>query len=266
MKLDEAHRLELQRAKVILENPGIASRISNYVGTPIEKGFEQLPKSWSRGLQGIIESALASAADVAIFTMTDAPKEVSSDMWHKVGVAASGGVGGFFGLAAIPAELPISTAIILRSVADIARSEGESVAEISTKLACLEVFAFGGDSDKDEGAETGYYAVRGALAKAVSEAAEHLARGGVSKSGSPALVRLIARISQYFGVQISQKTAAQAIPAIGAAGGAIINTIFIDHYQSMARGHFTVRRLERIYGADLVRGAYQSIPSNRSID
>jgi hypothetical protein len=34
-------------------------------------------------------------------------------------------VGGGFGLAALPVELPISTIIMLRSIGDIARSEGE---------------------------------------------------------------------------------------------------------------------------------------------
>jgi hypothetical protein len=40
-----------------------------------------------------------------------------------VGGALSGGVGGFF-------ELPLSTTIIMRSIADIARSEGEEVTSI----------------------------------------------------------------------------------------------------------------------------------------
>jgi len=36
----------------------------------------------------------------------------------------------------------------------------------------------------------------------------------------------------------------------------MVNTVFIGHYQDMARGHFIVRRLEKIYGADPVRAAY----------
>ena len=49
---------------------------------------------------------------------------------------------------------------------------------------------------------------------------------------------------------------------VGAAGGALINTLFIDHFQDMARGHFVVRRLERVYGTDAVRAAYEisSVP------
>src|SRR3712207_7386206 len=38
---------------------------------------------------------------------------------------------------------------------------------------------------------------------------------------------------------------AQAVPVLGAISGAAVNTLFIDHFQSLAQGHFTVRRLER---------------------
>ena len=52
---------------------------------------------------------------------------------------------------------------------------------------------------------------------------------------------------------MTEKAAAQLVPLIGAIGGATINAIFIDHFQSVARGHFAVRRLERRHGADAVR-------------
>jgi hypothetical protein len=58
---------------------------------------------------------------------------------------------------------------------------------------------------------------------------------------------------------VTEKTAAQLVPVIGAAGGALVNTVFIGHYQDMARGHFIVRRLEKIHGADPVREAYDKL-------
>ena len=66
------------------------------------------------------------------------------------------------------------------------------------------------------------------------------------------LVRLITQVASRFRLVVSQKAAAQTIPVIGALGGAAVNYAFIDHFQSVARGHFTVRRLERKYGKDLV--------------
>ena len=51
------------------------------------------------------------------------------------------------------------------------------------------------------------------------------------------------------------------MPLIGALGGAAVNYAFIDHFQEIARGHFTVRRLERRYGKDAVRTAYDKLSS-----
>ena len=43
-----------------------------------------------------------------------------------------------------PMELPISTVIMLRSMGDIARAEGEDLRDPETALSCLQVFALGG--------------------------------------------------------------------------------------------------------------------------
>ena len=258
--IPESARKELQSAKNLLENPGIAIKITNFIGMPIEKGFEKLPKKWNEKIGEITRMALIKASEAAIFTIRDIPGEGPSNQWHRLGVAASGGIGGFFGIAALAIELPVSTTIMLRSIAEIARSQGESVTLAETKLACLEVFALGGTSKSDESAESGYYAVRALLAKTISEAAEFIAEKGFSQESASILVRLIAKIAQRFGIQITEKAAAMAIPAIGAAGGAIINTIFIDHFQDMAKGHFMIRRLERAYGKETIIKLYEELP------
>ncbi|WAC02119.1 EcsC family protein [Lacinutrix neustonica] len=156
-------------------------------------------------------------------------------------------------------ELPVSTTIMLRSIADIARAEGESIHDIQTKLACLEVFALGGESELDDATESGYFVVRAALAKSVSEAAESIAAKTLAEEGAPALIRFIVNIAERFSIQVTEKVAAQAIPAIGAAGGVIINTIFIDHFQDMAKGHFVVRRLEKTYGQEAIKQLYDDL-------
>lgn len=256
----ESDRKDLQSAKNLLENPGVAAKVTNLIGTPIEKSFGLLPDNWKGNIVEITKTALMKASDAAIFTMKDLPGESSSNIWHKLGVATSGGVGGFFGFAAIAVELPVSTTIMLRSIADIARSEGESISDIEVKLACLEVFALGGPGESDDGTESGYYAVRAALAKSVADAAEFLAAKTVTEKGAPFLIKFITKVAERFSVQITQKAAAQAVPAIGAAGGAIINTVFMDHFQDMAKGHFVVRRLERKHGKDVVQKVYQELP------
>ena len=45
MPLSDEHLAQLSEAKRLLENPGLAVKITNLVGKPIEKGFELLPDS-----------------------------------------------------------------------------------------------------------------------------------------------------------------------------------------------------------------------------
>jgi hypothetical protein len=254
--LSDEEIIDLDTARALLENPGLAIRLSHLVGTPLEKGLELLPVAWSDQVGEITRAALLKASSAALATLQDRPGAASSNRLHKLGAVVSGGVGGALGMAGIAVELPLSTTIMLRSIADVARSEGESLSDPATRVACLEVFALGGRSDLDDAAESGYFAARAALARSVSEASGHLLKNSISDRTAPALVRLIARIAERFGVQVTQKAAAQAIPAIGAAGGAAINALFMDHFQNAARGHFIIRRLERIHGEQAVRTLY----------
>jgi hypothetical protein len=97
------------------------------------------------------------------------------------------------------------------------------------------------------------------LAKTVTEAARYIAERGVVQEGAPILVRFLTQVASRFGVVVTQKVAAQALPVLGALGGAAVNYAFIEHFQDVARGHFTVRRLERSYGKDRVRAEYERL-------
>jgi EcsC protein family len=92
-----------------------------------------------------------------------------------------------------------------------------------------------------------------------------VAERGVLAEGAPVLVRFIAQVASRFGVVVTQKLAAQAVPVIGAVGGAAVNYAFIDHFQEVARAHFIVRRLERRYGKDAVRAAYERFRSETKV-
>jgi hypothetical protein len=250
---------DLFYAKSLLENPGLTARIANTLGAPIEKGFKLLPKNWSAVVQKASKTALTKALQIAVATLGDRKRRASSEGFHKLLVGASGGIGGAFGLAALPIELPVSTTIMLRSIADIARSEGHSLSTVQTRLSCLEVFALGGRTHDDDAAESSYWAVRAALARAISEAATYMTQRSVLEKTAPAVVRLVTAISSRFGVVVSEQIAAKAVPIVGAAGGTIINVLFMNHFQDMARGHFIVKRLEAKYGIELVRSTYESL-------
>jgi hypothetical protein len=148
---------------------------------------------------------------------------------------------------------------MLRSIADIAQSEGEDLSDPESVLSCVEVFALGGRAGSADASESGYFAVRGMLAKTVTEAARFVAERGVINEGAPILLKLVTQIAARFGLVVTQKVAAQSLPVVGALGGAAVNYAFIEHFQDVARGHFTVRRLERLYGKDKIRMEYDRI-------
>jgi hypothetical protein len=259
MALSYSETSDLRIAKALLENPGIAAKFSNFIGTPIEQGLKKLPESWSATVNDVAKKSIETALDVALLTMDRDKRVPSSNWWHKLAVVATGAGGGAFGLPALAIELPVSTTIILRSIADIARSEGEDLSYPDAKLQCVQVLALGGKSKSDDGTESGYFVTRTALAKAVSEAASYITNKGLSQHGAPALVRLISQVASRFSLVVSEKAAAQAVPVVGAFGGAAINALFIDHFQDMGRGHFIVRRLERLHGQEKVRQLYDAL-------
>jgi hypothetical protein len=248
---------ELARARRLLSKPGLAAKITHAIGVPLDRGIALLPAEVKSAIDASANKAIASAAAAAFATMdTGALGAVASNRLHKFMAAGVGALGGLFGLPALVIELPLTTSIILRSIADIARSEHANLHDPQTRVECLSVFALGGPGSEDDAAESGYYAVRIALANSVSEVAQFIAARSGAEAGAPAVTNLVAKVSARFGPQVTQKIAAQAAPILGAAGGAFVNRLFISHYQDTARGHFIVKRLEATYGQEAVQHAY----------
>ena len=259
----------LRRAKHQLETPPLGMKLAALIGAPIEKLIGRLPAMASDRVTDATQAALRQCLRIALKTLGKhvgkaalavggaAPKP--DNLLHKLAVATTGAAGGAFGLFALPVELPVTTTLMFRSICDIARSEGENLGSPEAQLQCLTVFAMGGRSSADDEAEYGYFIVRGALAQSVSRASSELATKGFAAHGSTALLRLMQNVAARFSVQVSEQVAAKSIPAIGAALGAMVNTMFIHHFQQVAHGHFAVRRLERRYGEEAVKAAYQAI-------
>lgn len=256
----------LRDAKRILENTGLAAKITNALGVPVEKSLALLPDAWSLAVSRAAHSAIATALHVAAGSLKNTLGGRAGNRLHKALVVATGAGGGAFGLPALAIELPVSTTIMLRSIASIARSQGEDLSDIHARLACLEVFALGGRPGRSDASEAGYYAARSAFGKVMVDAARYIGERGLAKEGAPPVVRLIMYVAERFGIQVSEKIATQAVPVIGAAGGALINYVFMDHFQKMAQGHFTVRRLERTYGEEEVRQEYLAMPETASAE
>ncbi len=250
---------DLRQAKTFLVSPSLTARLGEFIGGPIERGLRLLPSNWNDKVSQATETALFRALEFSVSTMGRGETRRSRDWLHKAAVVTSGAVAGAFGFYTVIVELPFSTTVMLRSIADIARSEGHDLSLIETKLACLEVFALGGGGVASDSAETGYWAIRTALAVTMREAASHIATKGLTQRGAPPLVRLIAGISSRFGAVVTAQAAALAIPVAGAVSGGAVNYLFMDHFQDLARAHFIIKRLEDEYGTAAVRLAYDRL-------
>jgi hypothetical protein len=262
--LSDEDREALRQAVLALEGPSYVARLSALAGRPIELLGQALPVPVSGVISKATQTALTRALRYALRTIPKEGRDPEIRV-HKALAVLSGAMGGALGISAVLVELPISTTIMLRSIARIAQSEGEDLEDPETALACVQVFALGGHSGSDNLHEAGYFAVRAAMAKSVTRALQQMAGRGVVDESTSAIVRLLAQIGARFGLVVSQKVAAQAVPVVGAIGGAAVNAAFIDHFQTLARGHFTVRRLERIYGRGTVRAAYNRIRAQEGL-
>ncbi|WP_245424033.1 EcsC family protein [Methylovirgula sp. 4M-Z18] len=249
----------LSKAVDLLERSSLTLRLTTLAGKQLEMVGRALPQRATQIINGAAELAIKTALRAALATTSHKIGTPAANGWHRTLTAASGAAGGAFGLAALSVELPVSTTLMLRSIAQIARAQGENLDNPETALHLLEVFALGGRKPGEEMLEGGYFALRMVLAKSVSDAARFIAAKSAGDQTAPVIVRLISLIAAQFGIVVGEKLAAQALPLIGALGGAAVNYAFTQHFQDIALGHFTVRRLERIYGPEAVREAYEQI-------
>lgn len=255
--LPDSAQAELARAVARLETVSLAARIAAMVGTPIEALRNRLPTGVQSMLDGAVRKALAAAMQAALRASPSAnPIPMPTAWFHRGLAAASGAAGGAFGLPGTLVELPVSTTLLLRQIAAIAAENGESLSDPLVAAECLKVFALGGRDGRDDAAESGYFAVRLALAEAL--------KGAVGKGLTAALLPgFLGPIAARFGGPVALKLSAQAAPLIGAAGGVAVNLAFLEHFREVAQGHFTVRRLERLHGHEAVKAAYEAIARER---
>jgi len=219
-----------------------ADLLATLLGSAAAMGWRQLRVSpaLSGKLRGIAEIALRRAFDVAILGVETGGWTASAGQGRMIAVA-SGAVGGFMGVAGFLPDASLTTLLIMRSIAAIAREEGEDLADPASRQACLEVFAFGSPAlDSADENDAGYWSARMVM------------------HGRP-LMMIFSEVAGRYGLRISEKFALQAVPLVGAAGGALVNTVFLNHYRNLARVHFTIRRLERRYGGADVRATAQDM-------
>jgi hypothetical protein len=278
-----AQELEFLRAAAeYLEHPTFLTKIAGLAGKPAEALLAALPERAQAVIARGTSKSMSSALDWAIRSIpsTTGPATVASDPrsqpsrlsghLHTALAATTGAVGGFFGLPGMMVELPATTAVMLRSIAQIAAEYGADLHDPRVRLECLSVFSFG--APQIETMESAYLTGRLGMALAVKDAAtfvsQHTAReigDAVTKGTAPVLVRFINKIASRFQIVVTEKVVAQAVPLAGAATGALINAAFSDHFNNVARFHFGIVELEKKYGQAPVQNAYQAARRTRMI-
>lgn len=254
-----------------LDQPGLLIRLANKIGKPIEIAVGSLPPKHQTKIRNATQMALQRGLKEVTKTIPGRHIRPSSPTKNRTAklkalhTAASFGVGaagGFFGILSLPIELPLTTAIILRSVAAIADECGMDIKDPQVQLECLYILSLGSPgSDQDDALASAYWTSRAAFAKLANEAAHELHR-----AGAPILVKFLARVAARFEFIVSEKLVAEAVPIIGAVGGGVINATFTNYFSEAARYHFGLRALENKHGREAVEHCYTQIakPNNNS--
>ena len=282
--LSDADRRFLLEAAAYLEHPTLLTRIANLVGKPIESLLGALPDPARKVISQATHDALETGLQWAIRTLPSAekngvqaatpaaPPEKAglAGAWHRhrhtALAALSGAGGGFFGMPGVVVELPTTTVVILRSIASIAGERGANLSDPATRLECLAVLSYG--SRPLEDMELSYFSTRLAVATTVRQASQFVAgrtsqqvAEALASGTAPAVLRLINTVASRFEVAVTEKFAAQSVPIVGAALGALINAAFTDHFNRVATYHFGIVALERRYGREVVEKAYRESPA-----
>jgi len=243
---DAATRLVNARGLAVSLTARLSRDVAGVSGRVGAAGHRVFGSSWNRvqaRVQATAERALWRAHDLATIGVGRPGARDPSIRLHRLSASFSGALSGFAGLPGLLLDIPVTTGLMLRSIAEIARDHGEDIGSPDGKRACLEVLAqtdvTPGDPAHDEDeAEIGYWSARAGLS--------HLT-----------IAMLIRTAAARLGVTLSEKLLAQSVPVAGAVAGAGLNWAFMRYYQERARVHFTIRAVERRTGdPDGVRACF----------
>lgn len=200
--------------------PGI--QVLNLLGSSAENLLERLPEGVRDRLDEGTEKALFLAMKAAHRSrglVGDQPSWLNTTVTTAMGAA-----GGFGGLPTAMAELPVTTAVLLRAIQGVAVEHGFDAAAENVQFDCVQVFASAGPLAHDDGSDMAFLATRMALRGASMQA-------------------LIAKVAPRLAQVLGQKLAAQTVPVLGAVAGAATNYAYTSYYQEIAHVHFRLRRL-----------------------
>ena len=229
---DAANRLVNARGLAVRLTGWLSQHVQSAAGGLDALGHRVLGAAWDgveHKVRDAVEAVLWKAQDVAAIGLGEKGEKDSWSWLNRFLASASGALSGFAGLPGLLFDVPVTTTLMLRSIAEIARDHGEDIASENGRRACLEVLAQGGPRPEGDDAEIGYWSTR----------------AGLSHLSIAALTRTVAA---QLGVRLSETLLARVVPVAGAVAGGGLNWVFMGYYQEMARVHFTLRQVERHTG------------------
>ena len=267
----------LQDAVRFFESDSFFKRISSKINVPVEGLMSKIPDGLGDKIDQASRIAVAKALSIAVMTISNNknfskesdPLKKSKGWLHKSLAGVSGALGGSMGLASMLMELPISTGIILRSIASIASEFGEDINDPDVLVECMCVFGFGSQGrspERSDETSTSYYLEKMALSKAAIDAKSFLGSynakqtlKSIEMASAPAIMNFVTAVANRFKINITYKGIFKSVPVFGALSGAAVNVAFTDYYMDVAKFHFGLRALSRNYSADMVERAYEKI-------
>jgi uncharacterized protein (DUF697 family) len=277
-EISEKEKDFIRAAHRYLESPSFLNRLTEIVGSPLERGMTLLPEKVQKKITQTTNRALQAALKTALISIHPSQEQEiknfpesqpiplesalksfqKSRYFHNAATTLSGTTAGFFGIAALPFELPMTTTLILRSIAQVAKNFGADLSDQKTQLDCLFVLSAGPN----------YYTSRVTYAVLTREAVTYFTAQGarnlaeiLGHGSSPIVVKLLAQIAARFKLVVSEKFIAQSIPVSGAVAGGMINLAFTEHFNQVAKYHFGLQALEKLYGKEQIESIYQESSS-----
>lgn len=235
---EEEFRRVIEAAEIYVSSRTVLMSFVATLGNVVDRGINRIPEDWRGEITKKIRETLDFAQRVSIVQMDDEPGRRSSGERYTAMAMATGVAGGTLGLPSVLAELPITTGLILRAIADIGRAHGHRLNDPEFRATCIEVFAYGGPLDDDDDADITFIA---------------------SKLGAIEVSELVAKVAIRYAAALAPKIVAMSVPVAGSVLGAGVNWAYMNFYQSMARVLFMLHPIQRKYDRAQVRSCFGSL-------
>lgn len=275
-ELSKEEGLFIDEAFSFLEKPGVLLRAANAIGKPVEALFATLPQKQQKRIHRATEAALHKGLVLMIktvpqekkaggFTAAQSSSRLAGHL-HSAAAFGLGAAGGFFGIMSLPVELPVTTSVMLRSIASTAFEFGMDLNDPQVQLECLYILSLGSPkSAGDDAMKSAYWTSRSIFARTMGEAVGFMAGKSAAEilrslesHSAPLLVKFLGAVAARFELVVSEKFLSEALPVVGAAGGGMINAAFTDYFSRAARYHFGLRALENRHGRKTIEDYYNN--------